>query len=444
MNVPSSAKALAVELALADHAQTDAVAGLPDQNAQPMTAAETKAIDAARQWAANEVQMVNEGRLAAGGALDECRSTLDEVGEARLGIENETPPKRRSLKGFERQRDEASAAYRAFKSDHKLTRDAARDDRITQLVWAAVVVVIESIVNSYFYRPISDLGLLGGFFTALFVSVVNVSFAFLGGALGLRFLGHIEPGKKLGGILALVVCLAVCVLVVACSALFRGHVDDLNAQELDTTTLMESAWKAAVESLAALDAWALFSSLNSFLLTFVGTLCAVVGFWKGWAYDDPYPGFGAAYRHKEQTRHEYDDALEDEEQRQNSWRDEHRKRLRSQGERLHRASDAMYAARTAFDKLVADVQGIGEATALLARELLSIYRDSNRKVRATPAPSYFDEYPSPSSFASLDADVQRAANALPDVQADVQRLAEACNEEQKAIQRAVGHFDGSA
>ena len=442
MNVPSSAKALAVELALADQAQADAVAGLPNKDAQAMTAAETKAIDAAWHWATKEVQKVNDGRLAAGSALDECRSTLHQVVEARRGIENETPPRPRNFGGLERERDEASAAYRAFKSNHKLTRDAARDDRITQLTWAAVVIVIESMVNSYFYMPISDLGLLGGFFTALFVSVVNVAFAFVGGALGLRFIGHIEPSKKLGGVTALLICLLICALVVALSALFRGHVDDLNARGLDTTTLMESAWKAAVESLSALDVWALFSSLNSFLLMFVGTLCAVVGFWKGWAYDDPYPGFGAAHRHKEQTQHDYDDALEEEDQRQNRWRNERKGRLRSQAERLGDAANAMHAARTAFDKLVAEAQGIGEATALLVKELLSVYRDGNRRVRATAPPSYFDEYQGPSDFASLDADLQNAADALPNAQADARRLTEECDKEKKAIQRAIGAIDG--
>ena len=438
MKFAAKAKTLAVELALEDAAQADAVAGLPGQDAQAMTAAETKAIDAAHEEVKKEVQGVNDCRLAAHKALDECQSTLDKAGEARRGIEAETPPTRKNLSRLEEERDRASAAYTAFKSKHRLTREASRDDRITQVTWAIVVAVIESMVNSYFYLPISDLGLLGGFFTAGFVSVVNVAFAFLGGALGLRFLGHIEPSKKLGGVVALIACLSICVLVIALSALLRGHVDALGAAGgLDTGTLFDSAWEASLASFAAQDVWALFSSLNSFLLTFVGALCAVVGFWKGWAYDDPYPGFGNAYRHKEQTQQDYDDAQEEVEDAQREWRDEHRRKLHSEAGRLTEAANSMQAARIGFDKSIGDARGIGGEAALLAKELLSVYRQENLKIRAAPAPRYFDEFPPSSDFASFDADIEIAAQALAEVQAQVQRMAESCNGEQKAIQRAL-------
>ena len=221
MNVKALTEELAERLKLEDRAQQDAVAGLPETTATSLTAAETNAVAAAEQAAKEEVRIAAQAQGEAEAALNHAKSELEQVRGAREAIEDEVPPLAPNLDRLAQARDGATAAYAAFKSQHGLTRDATGDDRSAQASWAVVVVVLESVFNAYFYWPISSLGAAGGLFTAFFVSVANVGVAFVGGAVGLRFLAHAEPAKKLGGIVAFLLTVSLCALVVALSALFR-------------------------------------------------------------------------------------------------------------------------------------------------------------------------------------------------------------------------------
>ena len=423
-------------LQLEARAQSDAIAGLPKQDATTLTPAENSGIVAAEEVARNEIQIAGRSRDEARKELNNCGSARAEVALAVSVIKGETPPPvLGNMAALKQECASERAAYAAFKANHKLERNAAGDDRLVQVVWAAVVVVLESIANAYFYMPISDLGLLGGFFTALFVSVANVACAFLGGALGLRYLSHIEPAKKFAGLVALLVCICICALVVALSALFRGHADAMSTKELDTAMLTATAWKAAVHSLINLDVLGLLLSLNSFLLTFVGVLCAVIGFWKGWEFDDPYPGFGAAHRRKEKAQEAYDDARIEEDERQREWQQNHQKKLRKESDKLVRSKAKMEAACAGFREVIDSTQNLASDTAKLAKALLSVYRQKNSEIRAANPPAYFEDYPT--NFSYLDKDLKRIAKDLPTFQKEMQQLIDKCNTEQNNIETAI-------
>ena len=435
MNVETSVEELRERLQLEARAQSDAIAGLPKSDATTLTSAENDAVVAAEEAAKKEIQVAEKCGAKVQRALNNCASTLMEVRQARKDMEGETPPAARDMGTLKREWESEHAAYGKFKNNHKLMRNATGDDRVVQVVWAVVVVVLESIANAYFYMPISDLGLLGGFFTALFVSVANVALAFLGGTLGLRYLSHIEPAKKLGGLVALLVCICACTLVVALSALFRGHADALSAEELDTGMLMDRAWGAAVDSLINLDVLGLLASLNSFLLTFVGVLCAVIGFWKGWEFDDPYPGFGAAYRRREKAQEAYDDACKEEEERQLEWRKSHRQRLHNERDKIVHSKAKMEAAGAGFSEAIASIQHLASDTAKLAKALLGVYRQKNSELRAGDSPAYFQDYPT--DFSDLDRDLKPVARDLPTFRTEMQQLLSDCNTEQSNIQAAI-------
>ena len=437
MNVKTLTEELAERLKLEERAQQDAVAGLPETMATSLTAAETGAVAAAEQAAKEEVRIVAQAHGEAEAALNHAKSELEQVRQARETIEDEAPPSPPNLDRLAMARDRATAAYAAFKSSNGLTREATGDDRSAQVIWAVVVMVVESLFNAYFYGPISSLGLLGGLFTALFVSFANVGVAFVGGAFGLRFLAHVEPAKKLGGTFASLLALGGCALVVALSALFRGHVDALGDGDLEGADLAGAAWDAAVLSLQELDVLALFGSLNSFLLVFVGAICALVGFWKGWEFDDPYPGFGAALRSRERAEAAYDEAQEAAAEARRRWWQAHRASLRQLKQRLDgetaKAESALAGLREAALKAA---HPAAQAASLMAG-LLSIYRQKNEAVRATPAPAYFSAVPSAADFTSLEEDLAGITGDLPALEAEAGTLAESCNAEQARLQAAI-------
>lgn len=437
VNVETLSDELREQLKLKARAQSDAIAGLPKSDATTLTSAENDAIAAAREVARSEIEVATRSRTEAHHALSNCRSALEEVRQARQDIEGETPPVARSMDALIEERDSEKAVYAAFKVNHKLERNATGDDRLVQVVWAAVVVAGESIFNAYFYMPISDLGLIGGFFTAFFVSLVNVGCAFLGGVLGLRYLSHIEPAKKLGGLIALLFFACACTLIVALSALFRGHADAMSAGELDTATLMDRAWQAAVYSLVDLEVLDLLASLHSFLLAFVGLLCAVVGFWKGWEFDDPYPGFGAAYRGKEKAQEAYDSACEEEDNRQRKWQRDHNQKLHDESRKLAGSKERMEANCAGFSQKIDSTPHLAEDTNSLAVALLSAYRQENIRVRATDPPAYFEDYDYANRFSDLDQGMQSIAKDLPDVKQKQSELVHECEAERVNIQAAI-------
>lgn len=440
MNVPNLQAGLAADLRLENRAREDAINGLPKSTAMTLMAAERDAVAAAENAAKEELGKVDGARKEATSALTKARETLSAVTAHREGIEDEAPPAARNLDRLAQTRDRATANYEDFKALHRLTREATGDDRIEQAVWVAVVALVESVVNAYFYMPISSLGLLGAIATAFFVSLANVSLAFVGGASGLRYLAHTEPAKKLGGVVATLITLCGCALVVALSALFRGHVDALAGGDLESADLADAAWAAAVASLQGFEIMALFGSLNSFLLVFVGAACAVFCFWKGLQFDDPYPGFGQALRNKENAEEAYEDSrAEDEEYRQGWWQ-AHRGRLREQKGELDRAESHLDAALAGFQKTLLDAAGLAGQTAQLAAGLLGVYRTKNEALRQTATPTYFGD--GPTSFPEIESNLQELNDQLPTLRREAERFIESCKHEQQALAAAIAK-DGS-
>lgn len=439
MNVPNLQAQLAADLKLEARATADAINDLPKTVADTLTAAELDAVAAAENAAKDELGKVEGARGEAASALTGAQTTLSAVTKTREGIEDEKPPPGPNLDGLRQVARRAAANYDAFKDLHGLTREATGDDRLVQATWVAVVALIESVINAYFYMPISSLGLIGAIATAFFVSLANVSFAFVGGAAGLRYLAHIDPAKKLLGVIATLITLCGCALVVAISALFRGHVDALAGGDLESADLADAAWVAAVESLQEIEIMALFGSLNSFLLVFVGTACAVFCYWKGLQFDDPYPGFGEALRNKENAEATYEDRREAAKEEHQRWWQGHRHRLREQNSKLDDAAQRLDAALAGFNKALLDAAGLGSQTVQLAAALLKIYRNKNESVRATAAPGYFEVGPASDAFASIESSLSGLADQLPTLQEEAGRFSEARKQEQKYLAAALAH-----
>lgn len=435
MQVAKLVEELSDHLDLKGRAQSDGTQESPPTEATTLTPAENEAIAAAEEEAKKEIQAVEAGAAHTRRAIEDCSAALQEVATARKDIEGDQPPAIVDLDHLAQQRDGDRVAYNKFKADHKRMGNVADDDRGQQITWAVVVVVCESLFNAYFYTPLSDLGFIGGSFIAFFVSFVNVLIAFLGGVWGLRFLGHVEPAKKLAGLVGFLVCAICCLAVVALSALFRGHVDAMATEDLNTEQLADQAWQASIASLLRLDVLSLLGSLNSFLLLFVGLICMALGFWKGYEYDDPYPGFGRAFRRMEQSREAYNDAKEQEDERQREWGRDHKRKLTEEGDRLNRARAKMEGAYIGFKASIAKAPHLASDAGKLAEGLLSIYRQENAKNRASRPPEYFEDYSI--SLGHLDEDLSGAARDLADIEGERQRLIDRCEAEQEHIQTAI-------
>lgn len=388
LNINALVTEAAQKLGLEKRAELDALDGIPAENDQPWT--ETESVIKA------EVDSIAQRELSRVGKC--CRNTeasVREYSETRKATSQKRHAKERqgptveNLGRLEKDVASTTAQYKGFKAEHGLRREASGEDRLAQAAWVGVVVVVEGVLNSYFFAPILEHGgLIGGMFIAAIFSIVNVGFAFLGGLFGVHHLNHKNPSNKLLGLIVTIVCIMGCALTIALSSWFRGHVDSLQ-ESVAVLDLSSEAWTHTLVSLRELDWWGLIASLNSFLLMFIGILCACFGFVKGAAYDDPYPGFGNLLRQKQRA----EEILRAAEIRNQ----EHAEEWKNGVKHLQRNLDDKFAATSV------DLDGFREA--LDATEnfpsqicqvwigLLQTYREKNESIRADSPPKYFGEFP---------------------------------------------------
>ena len=404
MDIHARKQEITESLDLAESARKDAASGIPAGDAAAPSGTETNATAEAEKAGREEIETLENFINQTEDAVEPCQNALDAARRHRQTADAGEPPKD-NLDVKRRARDGAIAAYNKFKDDNGLTRDASGDDRFIQISWAVLIALIEGGANAMLLRDVFSGGIIDALTTAFFISFTNVAFAFIGGALCLRYaVNHCNSGVKLGGLCGFLACLAVCAAVVATVSWFRGHAELLLSKDLGwySAKIRTEAWKNTMESFRAADIWSLFSSLEGFLLVAAGAFCAIVGVWKGYEFDDSYPGFGARFRDKENAEEAFREAQTEHDGRLQQWRQNSRGGVKNADKELADAVAALRARMHGMNKRRADAVNLSAQVAQLANGLLAVYRQHNSAIRAGPPPPYFSQFPPPEEFAVLD------------------------------------------
>ena len=437
MDINALTREIADSLGLAEAARSDAAAGIPAPDAETPTSAENGAIAAAQQTARRQIEILEELARQTEDAMPACNESLREARRQRQNANDGAPPES-DLGAARAARDNAAAAYNKFKHDNGLIRDASGDDRLAQFAWAVAIVAAEGAVNSLLFRHAFSGGLAEGFIAAFFIGLVNVGFAFVGGALCLRYAAnHCKPAVKLGGLCGFLLCISVCAGTVAMAAWFRGEVDLLRGEDMDAADIAALAWRNALDNFLGADIRGLFASLNGFLLVSVGVLCAMGGVWKGYEYDDPYPGFGDILRQKENAEEFYLDAQQAHDTRLLKWRKNSGGGMRRADDELQNAAGALKTAMRGMRRAADSAAALPDTAAVLAGGLLSAYRAQNAKIRAAAAPSYFSRYPQGEEFSALERQSAPARDNAEKLRAAAELLLAECEEERRQIWKAL-------
>ena len=391
MDINATAEVISERLGLVGKAQGDAQNDMPSGNGRwPIMAS---IIPEVQKCGESELGIISAATQNAEEAISTFEATVTQVRNQLNNLTGDLGLKD-ALSRAQVGENTAIAAYKTFKSENGLIRDASGDDRIEQILWAVVIVVIEGLLNCHFLAPAFN-GLVEAFLAAFFVSFINVGFAFIGGALGLRYLiNHRNVNKQLGGLIGFLICLSTCLLTVLLSAWFRGHVDVLKQEDIDLAEISAKAWTSSLQDMQSINLWGAISSISSFLLVFVGLLCSFLGFWKGYKYDDSYPGFGDMYRTKINASEARQEVQSEYQQRQQEQRKE-------RNQLIGQCKDSFYHMKTAVEGLGTVVnqnsQMLGELKNL-AQILLVKYYNANCTARATPAPPFPDDFPADKEF----------------------------------------------
>lgn len=277
-------------------------------------------------------------------------------------------------------KEEASAlrTKRRFLFDNKLNREASYPDSLV-FHWALVIlaVLVESAVNAFFFKNISDMGLLGGLFQALFISFSNIGSALLMGIYVLPYKNHVDP-KKQRWAKALITLYVTFIFIFNLMAAHYRTVIELNPLDAKMATLVNLIHDP------------LGINFEAWNLLIIGMLFVIVALIKGYTSDDVYPGYGEMDRKfKSATNHRGRrmDAMKtinrviDGYSHQATESGKNAKQKISQYKHLIRQSEELVAR---FDKVI-------ESSENLCNNLLWEYRAANVRIRATKPPAYFSQ-----------------------------------------------------
>lgn len=290
-----------------------------------------------------------------------------------------TSPELQQLKDSENElRDE----YHVFRQRNRLGRSANYPD--SWLFLTAVIVailMIEAMLNGYFFAQANTFGLVGGVGQALITAGVNIAISWMLGWLVLRQWNHVHKGRRAIGWLGLLLFL--CWMVVY--NLFIGHYRDAIPKDgAATIPVVTDVGQNLVNNPLGLsgDSWLLFA---------MGIFFAVIALLDGYNFDDPYPGYGSLARRLEEAQDDYQSALRGvrialENLKEQSLID--LQKTNTEIEKRHRViNDWSTAAQIYYENFINYFSDLNA----MCIQMVQRYRDSNISARQSDPPEYFSE-----------------------------------------------------
>ena len=379
---PVDFDAIGKELRLEVRGLENGRAGYPDSDATDLDPEERKAVAATgklrRQGLENaaEHERVYRERIAAADAIGPQIQRI--ANDTETDFRREVDVRRNLLNSALHDLHSSEADLAQFKQDNHLNRTALETGGLWK--WATLcfaLILAESFMNGFFFQETSVRGLVGGIIIALGISLVNViSASFAGHAY--RQKNHTKLLRKFAGFLFLIVGTWLAVFI----NFLVGHFRDLTA-----TIPWDEAAGAAFERVIA--GHVRMQSLDAWLLTGLGMLIAAIAGWKAYEALDPYPGYGRVAKNFGTKRDEWQDLLEETFEALIETRDKATTALRDECDKLQERFDTAEVARAGLLTLMDRRRDFLRECDQITDDLLAVYRDANRKARATPEPAHF-------------------------------------------------------
>ena len=398
-------------------------AGYPDSDAADLDPVEREVVAAVesirKQGLANaaEHERVYRERMATGGATGAGIRQI--ANDTETDFQREVDAGRNQLNAARDDLNRSEADVAQFKKDNNLNRAAYETGGLWK--WFAICVVIvllESVMNGFFFAEVNVAGLAGGAITALVISIVNVGTASLAGHL-CRQKNHASLPRRFAGWISAVIGAGVAAFINFLVGQFR---------DLTAAIPWEEAAGAAYGRVVA--GHVQMQSLDAMLLTGFGLLIAAIAGWKAYGAVDPYPGYSRVSDNFVQKRREWQDLKEETLDALIETRDKAADNLKYERDKLRKDFDAAENARTGLLALVGRRRDFLRECDRVADNLLAVYRDANRKARSAPEPAYFrqafvfpaEEEPVEPALPSSEA-AQQFADLVEEV---VERMHRAC------------------
>jgi len=280
-------------------------------------------------------------------------------------------------------RIETEVDYKAFRYENEITSQA--DYPSSHVMHLAIIVIcflFEALANSIFFEGAN--GFLLAFPIASLISLLNIVAAAILG-FGWRYKNVADKKFKVAGWTCLGIYI---ILTLFLNALFSSY---RSAFELlvNPNAIPEQmrAFKESFESVAALQIQ--IQDMNSFMLFAFGLILSGIAFWKGYSFDDKYPGHGRLHRILSEAENAEREELSQLRERIVSLLDQYRSKislLLNEPTKLSGEATAKFSSlKTAIVNLKSHIKSIERDY----KHVLGAYRSTNTAIRASAPPQYF-------------------------------------------------------
>lgn len=388
---PIDIQKISAELNLKDEAKRLGAAGIPRETDKKLSGPEASVVfkvEEARQnymtWGELRLASLNQelSRKDITQQINQARRA-DEEFERRAGAE--LTAKSSLLRDVGEVARARQGELDRFKRDNNLKHlplVQQGNAKLLIFVGAFVLIGVEAFLNMSFFAKGLSTGLLGGFVEAGIAAAVNVAVSFIFGVFFIRFVHHIKPLPKLFGYLAG----ATITCFIFTMAFGIAHYRDALVMGAD------NAMSIGLQTLLASPAGLKESS--SWLLFFVSVVFGGAAVWDGYKINDPYPGYGKAFRLADEAIKDYNAEVDE----LHGYLEEIKTDMLAQLERTASYSEASVSI---CQNLIGEKQRSGNdlTNAVAAGEnalhaLLQEFRNENNIARSDkPPPAYFDTWP---------------------------------------------------
>lgn len=424
--------------------QREASEHRPPTNSAHMDQNESSLQSQADKWLSDEQQLlnivvtnankiVNDIRQKAIALLDKADQLLTD-NTLQSTIEADMSADRAQLIAATENRMRLEVDWRAFRKENNIIEEASYpESHIMHFAIIAVLVLLETVINAFFYE--NAQGLLGGFTVALAVAAVNMAGALVLG-ICFRYKNLATAEMKVFGWLCLILFIA---LSLYCNALFSSFraAFQILVDPNDPIQLRQAFTQAGIEAKRVFILDMRIADLMSFILFGTGIILSGLAFWKGYTFDDRYPGHGKKDRAVKAARLAEMDKQDILRQKVRDFF--HQRRAEFQAA-IHEPAQLMSRASTCFAEvkhatllLVTQAQSIQRDFALV----LNAYRHTNTSVRATDPPAYFrviEDLTTKVNSAATDTVTEELTKVQDEIKVTREKLQAPLNEKLQSLQ----------
>jgi hypothetical protein len=378
--------------------------------------------------------MLYEGRIRRAVITADQRVMIEAAGQSALA--DFVAQIRDDLNHLHNDREETEGRARELRDFQKangLARPARivePRDRLYRGLFLCTLVLIESIMNGFFFAKGSTAGMIGGVSQALVLSMLNVGGAVLYVLYGLPQLHHVRLQRRILGVMATLAFIAWALGLNLAIAHFRdlfvSHEGQV-AMEVLAQRLFEAPFH--------------LTDAQSWLLVLMGLGLCILALIDAMGLDDPYPGYGELGR----RYHEGNSRLAEHTSlclaALQARRDEAERDMTAVIEAMRNSEYELRLAIEGRERLHYNYVGYLDHLANAFERLVLRYREANQSVRTTLEPAFFHGRITRPAF--LGGGVPLAP--LPDITTDaravvIERMEFYIREVNAAVQSALGQY----